>query len=57
MVPLFPEVEVEEVRNALNRLCDLAPKGATAVFTRFTGTEQNPPTQLARWCERAGVHP
>ncbi len=51
-VPLFPEV-----RAALDHLWELAAEGATAVFTRFRGSEQNLRTQLSRWCERSGVRP
>ena len=52
LVPLFPEV-----RAALDELWQLAPEGADHVLTRFTGTAQNLRTQLARYCERAGVKP
>ena len=52
MGPLFAEV-----REALDELWARAPEGATRVFTRFAGVEQNLRTQLARYCERAGVRP
>ena len=52
LTPLFPEV-----RAALDALWAVAPDGAIQVFTRFTGVEQNLRTQLAWYCERAGVVP
>ena len=52
MVPLFAEV-----REALDELWARASEVATWVFTRFAGVEQNLRTQLARYCEQAGVRP